>query len=475
MNQPSPYTIFITYRREDSQDTVGRIYDRLKDRFGRDAVFKDVDSVPAGYSFPSYINHVLGQCRVVLVVIGPIWATVIEKEGVDVGQPRLNDPEDRVRIEVEWALELSPVDAVGRPTSDLLLIPLLVQDSRMPAPEQLPESLRNLTKRNARQIHRDPDFEHDIQRLMSAIAQWMGTTAAPVPIFAPPTAGKLPPLGPAPAPANSVSAYHLTPMRLYNLGYRGYSVNGVECILPPICPVPAGVFTMGSDKNFDEQAYDDETPQYPVEVDGFAIGQHPVTVAEYACAVRANAVREPPLWEYRDWKVDWVKQRLHFDHPVVCVSWNEACVYTSWLAKVVGQPWRLPTEAEWEKAARGSDGRTYPWGDRFDTSCCNTAEIDIGATTAVGSYPSGESLYHAQDTAGNVWEWTSSLYVPYPYRKSDGRENLDSIDENRVLRGGSWVDSSRSARVAYRSGSRPGYFSVGDVGFRLALAAGGSA
>ena len=88
-------------------------------------------------------------------------------------------------------------------------------------------------------------------------------------------------------------------MSLYNLGFRGYSVNGVECILPPLCPVPAGIFTMGSDKSRDKEAYDNETPQYPVEVDAFAIGQHPVTVAEYACAVRAKAVREPPTSDFQ--------------------------------------------------------------------------------------------------------------------------------------------------------------------------------
>ncbi len=105
----------------------------------------------------------------------------------------------------------------------------------------------------------------------------------------PPPRDALPPLGPAPAPANSTPAHHLTPMPLYNLGFRGYTIGGVECILPPLCPVPAGVFTMGSDKSRDREAQDRETPQYPVQVDAFAIGQHPVTVAEYSCAVRSKA------------------------------------------------------------------------------------------------------------------------------------------------------------------------------------------
>ncbi len=135
-------------------------------------------------------------------------------------------------------------------------------------------------------------FEQAIDEIAAALTV-QGAPSAQPPVVTPPPREMLPPLGPAPAPANSTPALHLTPMPLYNLGFRGYSVNGVECILPPLCPVPAGIFTMGSDKSHDKEAYDNETPQYPVEVDAFAIGQHPVTVAEYACAVRAKAVREP--------------------------------------------------------------------------------------------------------------------------------------------------------------------------------------
>jgi formylglycine-generating enzyme required for sulfatase activity len=185
--------------------------------------------------------------------------------------------------------------------------------------------------------------------------------------------------------------------------------------------------------------------------------------------VRANAVREPGAWS----DVDWAKQQTHPDHPVVCVSWDDAHFYTTWLAKTTRQLWRLPSVAEWEKAARGADGRLYPWGDTFDKARCNTDESGIKTTTPVGSYPTGESPYHAQDMAGNVWEWTSSLYQPYPYRKNDGRENFDSTD-NRVLRGSSWLNDSQYARVAYRY-SRRAVSLNGVVGVRLVLAVPGSA
>ena len=322
-------------------------------------------------------------------------------------------------------------------------------------------------------------FDQAIDAIATAL-----TATAPTATASPsPQRDTLPPLGPVPAPVNSAPAMHLTTTRLDDLGYRGYNVGGVECILPPVCPVPAGVFTMGSDKSRDKEARDHDSPQYLVDVDGFAIGQHPVTIAEYACAVRANAVREPLQAGIvgSGYRPDWQMQQTHPDHPVVCVPWNDVIAYCRWLAKITGQRWRLPSEAEWEKAARGTDGRIYPWGDTFDKSRCNTDASGIRTTTSVGSYPTGASPYHAQDMTGNVWEWTSSVYQSYPYSKNDGRENPNSTG-NRVLRGGSWFDNQRDARAACRSSLRLGSLGnqfdfrlVGNqFGFRLLLAAPGS-
>ncbi len=308
-------------------------------------------------------------------------------------------------------------------------------------------------------------FEQAIDAIVAAVT----VHGPPPPPPPPPPQDTLPALGPAPAPPGSTPALHLTPSTLYTLGFRGYRVGGVELVLPPLCPVPAGIFTMGSDKARDKEVDDDETSQYPVAVGAFAIGQHPVTVAEYACAVRAGAVREPPEG-YGG--TTWQQQRTRLDHPVVCISLQDAVAYATWLAERTGQPWRLPSEAEWEKAARGTDGRIYPWGDTFDKARCNTDASGIGTTTPLGTYPSGASPCGAQDLAGNVWEWTSSLYKPYPYIASDGREDCDST-ENRVLRGGSWGNYPRYARAAFRLSYRPGYFGI-NCGFRLAWSAAGS-
>jgi formylglycine-generating enzyme required for sulfatase activity len=256
----------------------------------------------------------------------------------------------------------------------------------------------------------------------------------------------------------------LVPQRLTSLGFAARKVDGVEVIVPPLCDVPAGEFFMGSDPKRDKAAYDweDEKPQHGVTLAMFQIGRYPVTVAEYACFVRLGQ-KEPGNWR---------AQVAKLDHSVVNVTWHDAAAYAAWLAKLTGQLWHLPTEAEWEKAARGTDGRIYLWGDAFDRARCNTIESGIGTTTPVGSYPNGASPYGTQDMAGNVWEWVSSHFKPYPYRADDGRERVDSPG-SFVLRGGTWGVDGRFARAAHRN-----YFGQTDLndgvrGFRLARAQGG--
>ena len=157
--------------------------------------------------------------------------------------------------------------------------------------------------------------------------------------------------------------------------------------------------------------------------------------------------------------------------------------YIAWLVETTGQlGWRLPTEAEWEKAARWDPqrgvSRIYPWGDSFDKERCNTRESGIGTTSPVGSYPtsdarrSGASPFGVEEMSGNVWEWWSSLYKPYPYIQSDGREDSKST-ETRTLRGGSWDSDAGSARAAYRYYGAP--VNLTSVrGFRLVFALAGA-
>ena len=222
--------------------------------------------------------------------------------------------------------------------------------------------------------------------------------------------------------------------------------------------IPAGEFLMGSDKRRDADADDDETPQQTVYLPDYQITRYPVTNAEYKQFVDATGHRAPDHW--KDGQIPSGKEQ----HPVVEVSWRDAVAFCQWAGV------QLPSEAQWEKAARGADGRIYPWGNQKPTpKLCNFGNNESG-TTAVGSYsPQGDSPYGVADMAGNVWEWTSSLYKRYPYEAEDGREEAEA-DGWRVLRGGSFSHYDYDfSRCAARFSFNPN-FRNNNVGFRSVVA-----
>jgi formylglycine-generating enzyme len=223
--------------------------------------------------------------------------------------------------------------------------------------------------------------------------------------------------------------------------------------------VPAGEFLMGSDPKVDKEASDDEQPQHRLFLPEFHIGKYPVTNEQYAAFVKLTRQAAPQHWT--NGKIPAGKE----NHPVVYVSWQDAVAFCQWLSDALGKGVRLPTEAEWEKAARGSDGRTYPWGNDPPTKeLCNFA-FNVGDTTPVGQYPATSSPCGALDVAGNVWEWPGSLYRPYPYQSEDGRNSPDG-EGSRVLRGGSFRNGARLVRCAYRDWNYPNY-RVDNLGFRV--------
>jgi formylglycine-generating enzyme required for sulfatase activity len=199
---------------------------------------------------------------------------------------------------------------------------------------------------------------------------------------------------------------------------------------PEMVLIPAGEFLMGSDPSVDQDARDDEQPQHTLYLPDYYLAKTPVTNAQYAAFVQAT-YRQPEGWEAG--KPSSGKE----DHPVVNISWHDAVAYCRWLSGVTGRPYRLPSEAEWEKGARDTDGRIYPWGNQWDAKRCNTRESGKRDTTPVGAYLEGASPYGLLDMAGNVWEWTRSVYKSYPYDPDDGREDLEAKGIG-VLRGGSW-------------------------------------
>jgi formylglycine-generating enzyme required for sulfatase activity len=158
------------------------------------------------------------------------------------------------------------------------------------------------------------------------------------------------------------------------------------------------------------------------------------------------------------------------NHPRVNVTWYEASAFCRWLSLKLRKEVRLPSEAEWEKAARGEDGRTYPWGEDFDAAKCNTRETGLGQPTAVGMYPAGASPCGALDMSGNVWEWTSS---PWTDNYALGEKDIGAPDAApgfRVYRGGSAWRRDQDARSAFRFKSRPQFTEAG-LGFRVLLSA----
>jgi len=216
--------------------------------------------------------------------------------------------------------------------------------------------------------------------------------------------------------------------------------------------VPAGEFLMGS-ASTDKTALDLEKPQRRVVLDGYWIYQYEVTVAQF----RAFCDDAGYAYDWNDRKPYW---GWNDKHPMVNVSWHEARAYAEWAGV------RLPTEAQWEKAARGTDGRIYPWGNDSSVTKCNTSEKALRKTMPVGSYPAGASPYGAQDMAGNVGEWCSDWYDGYS-KTALRNPTGPATGKWRILRGGSWRYLADSARCASRDYGSVGFFWV-NAGFRCA-------
>jgi sulfatase modifying factor 1 len=257
-------------------------------------------------------------------------------------------------------------------------------------------------------------------------------------------------------------------------------------LLPEMALIPSGEFVMGSD-----DAEDDERPAHRVHLDDFLIAVHPVTHVEYARFVRETGHRAPAIYElplvvtaggddreraFRSagqpyvWMDSEVPQDRR-DHPVTLVRWDDAIAYCAWLSGASSRTVRLPTEAEWEKAARGGrEGKRYPWGDRLDRNMANfltdPSLKTTQGTTQCRSYPAnGYGLF---DMAGNVWEWVQDWYSPHFYATSPYRSPVGPREGTlRVLRGGSWlVADVAMLSCSHRHKVPPDTYSYG-IGFRI--------
>jgi formylglycine-generating enzyme required for sulfatase activity len=225
----------------------------------------------------------------------------------------------------------------------------------------------------------------------------------------------------------------------------------------PMALVPAGEFLMGSN-----QGASDERPVHRVYLDAYYIDKFEVTTSQFSKFLEDTGRKQPDKWGEINPTFDWVR-------PVVGVDWNDADAYCYWAGK------RLPTEAEWEKAARGTDGRKYPWGSEEPSETLANFDWDsrrtwrgYGTLAPVGSFENGKSPYWLYDVSGNVWEWVADWYNPNSYLNTHDRNPKGSKSGLlKVTRGGSWGDKAYSLRTSNRRGIPPSD-RYRDLGFRCA-------
>jgi formylglycine-generating enzyme required for sulfatase activity len=532
--------ILISYRREDSADATGRIYDRLVQQFGRAAVFKDVDSIPLGINFRKHLDEQVAKCDVFLAIIGPDWMGCKAGEG----KSRLDDPRDFVRIEIESALK-----------RQIPVIPVLVRGATVPDPERLPSSLQELSDRNGIVVRHDPDFHRDMDRLIEHLRMQIEEKLEQAPFqdahqktsdvrartqemhaeVAPPEQERIdtavPPstMGPPQRLVEPMEAARATSTGTYQkptdhsssylFGVIGLIIliGGVAAFMilqpisrpvepiryepprivekkeerpvqVPLSPTPSrpseptvvptkqekpvekrvatsvpsipnpqmirispGSFRMGGSEK-------DETPIHTVQfTKPFAMARYETTFDEYDRFAQATG---RPLPKDEGWG--------RGTRPVINVSWDGATAYAQWLSQQTGKRYRLPTEAEWEYAAR-SGGKDEIWAGTSDKiQLREYAVYEADRTEPVGvKKPNGLGLH---DMSGNVWEWVEDCWhEDYEDAPPDGSPWLEKNGGDcgqRVVRGGSWYFGPVSLRASDR-GRGPTDDRGYGLGFRL--------
>lgn len=416
MPEPRPLRVFLCHAKED-KPKVRELYRRL--RADGVEVWLDEKSLLPGQDWRVEIPKAVREADVVIVCMSPVSA---RKEGF-------------VQAEINFALD----KALEKPEGTIYIIPAKLEEC------DVPDKLSRW-----QWVNLFEDYEGGYEMLTLSLklrARTLGASLTPAPPReAPPPGTVKPGLEVVRKPFNPSGSLATTTHRKLEV----YTLAGLEFVL-----VPKGKFIMGGTEA-------DEKPKGEIVIPyDYWMGRFPVTHAQYAEFVKAVGAKYPVE--------GWEKKK---DHPVTDVSWELAMAYCLWLTDTFGHElpdgycFRLPTEAEWEKAARGADGREYPWGNIFDPTRANCDGFS-DTTTPVGKFsPRGDSPYGCADMAGNVWEWCHSLYKPYPYKADDGRES-ETASGSRVLRGGSFFNNSEGARCAYRNRDVPGSLSF-KYGFRVA-------
>lgn len=442
--------ILISYRRLESAAYAGRLYDRLVLRFPRNDIFMDIEALTPGDDFARVIRDTIQSCDIVLVLIGPNWATVTASSG----KRRLEDPQDLVHLEVAEALQ-----------RDVRVIPVLTPGAQMPAVDELPGDLSPLLNRQAVSLS-DEHFHRDVSKLVESLKakpkqrkswpprkrvlalsfaglcvlilfgtlsySWFHTIELRNTNERPPQQG----MQPRPkAPISGGNNAATKPQTKVN------PKDGLEYVL-----VLRGEFQMGCVPG-NVGCTSDEKPRHRVVISkDFWLGRTEVTQLAYG-----KVMRTKPVCRFRG-----------ANRPMESVSWAIASRYC---ATVGG---RLPTEAEWEYAARGGmEGLRYPWGDEISKQEANYAASREEGTVSVGSYP--PNPVGLSDMAGNVWEWVADWYGKGYYAISPILDpNGPSTGRYRIARGGAWINGPDQLRASHRL-PIPAEKRAPDLGFRCAI------
>ncbi len=440
----SNLTVFISYRRDDNADFVERIRDWFMMRYGRDNVFMDFDTLPPFVPFAEFIRERVRESDVVVAIIGPRWLELLrEKEAAGL--------EDYVRIEVGLALK-----------EGKLVAPICIKDAPIPREADLPPDVRPMLAYNAARIDTGRHFLDNIDRIVNGLEQaitWHSQARSTQPHLARINDLML-------SPHQRAAAAH----ELAKMGDPRPGVGLTPSGLPDIdwVEIPGGEFIFQENDR--------------ITLPAFYIARYPITVQQFQAFIDDPTGYGNDAWwdglahrEPRPYRAQWPTA----NHPRDHVSWYQAIAFGRWLTDRLGyrSSITLPTEKQWEKAARGTDGRTYPWGNVYISGYANidetfkdpsvgitpVGEYFIGQTTPVGIYPQGASPYGVLDMSGNVWEWCLTEYENWT------DDDLTNTNQ-RVGRGGSWDYSLANSRTTMRGGDSPASYGH-YLGFRVCVEA----
>ncbi|MEM9059150.1 MAG: SUMF1/EgtB/PvdO family nonheme iron enzyme [Pseudomonadota bacterium] len=437
--------IFISYRRGVDNGEARSLYYQLERFFDRDHLFMDVDDVPVGIDFVDHLDAQVAACNALIAVIGRGWIRAVE---------RLHNEEDFVRIEIEAALKRG---------NQIPVIPLLIDDNKLPVKSQLPECLQKLVRRSGVPIRHESYPGTIGSKLVPALRNALGLIGeAPAPRVlkaaeaAAPYIETTEPEAPAPPAFGTI--------------FRDID----EPWCPEMVVIPAGTFMMGSTEaettkfGVPDEYAAWEKPRHEVEItQPIALARYATTFDEYDAFCEATD-REKAKDE------GWGRGR----RPVIRVSWNDAVAYCDWLSSKTGYLYRLPSEAEWEYACRAGTETAFNFGDLISTDLANYDGTETAGGSKKGEYrkktlpadyPGFKSnAFRLSQMHGNVWEWCADQFAnSYESARRQSPWLSGPEESGRVLRGGSWGDDPQFLRSANRFRDGPVVRNY-DVGFRPA-------